>query len=432
MSRLLTDPFFITLVVLNAGAMYLSSGIPALRLAVPPLLGALIGYITNVLAVWMIFNPKRPFLGYQGVVPRKKGEIARRLADVIERELINPESILSLLKSRRREIERGIAHAVVRVMRNERRNLRELLGNNYEVFRSFALNLYRTYSPFLAGLLEDTLKSEDTLRWVEERVLRRAYSSAESRSLSSIFPGVEEALWEVLLRAIEKLRDPEVVGKVAEVIDGALRRSQRGKPEGFVLSVLNAITGGYSRGKIEEILRSLPETVETDEEVRSGLRAVLRSVLNEPIGEVVPYDTFVGGTKAVLRFAVSEFLDRKALERLATSPKVVEVVEEVLEAVLSLSPADVVRSVGEDRFGRAVEELLDGSFPFVLPFVKEVVGKVDVRRIVVERIEGYSVEELEDLVFGMMSKEFRFIEYMGIPIGALVGAVQLVVGVWRM
>ncbi len=428
MSRLLTDSLFITLVVLNAGAMYLSSGIPALRLAVPPLLGALIGYITNVLAVWMIFNPKRPFLGYQGVVPRKKGEIARRLADVIERELINPESILSLLKSRRREIERGIAHAVVRVMRNERRNLRELLGNNYEVFRSFALNLYRTYSPFLAGLLEDTLKSEDTLRWVEERVLRRAYSSAEGRSLSSIFPGVEEALWGVLLRAIEKLRDPEVVGKVAEVIDGALRRSQRGKPEGFVLSVLNAITGGYSRGKIEEILRSLPETVETDEEVRSGLRAVLRSVLNKPIGEVVPHATFVSGTKAVLRFVVSEFLDRKALERLATSPKVVEVVEEVLEAVLSLSPADVVRSVGEDRFGRAVEELLDGSFPFVLPFVKEVVGKVDVRRIVVERIEGYSVEELEDLVFGMMSKEFRFIEYMGIPIGALVGAVQLMVG----
>ncbi len=431
MRRLLTDPTFLLLVLLNAAALYASTVIPTLRLVVPPLLGALIGYVTNVLAVWMIFNPKRPILGYQGVVPRKKGELARRLADVIERELVNPDSILTLLKSRRREIERGIAGAVVRVMKGERRTFKDLLGESYGTFKAIVLSLYRSHSASLSSLLSRLLRSEDLSRWMEEHFLRQVYGAMESRPLSSVLPGVEEALWDALLKIIGRLKEPEVAGKVAEVIDGALRKSQRGKPEGFVLSVLNAITGGYSREKIEEILRALPETVEADDRVRRGLRDALESVLNEPVGRILPYETFIGGARAVLRFVTSWLSDGETLERLLTSPTAMGVVEDVLEAILSLSPADVLSKVGEESFGRAIEEMLDGSFPFVLPFIREVVSRVDVRRIVVERVEGYSVEELEDLVFGMMSREFRFIEYMGIPIGAMVGALQLLVGVLR-
>lgn len=54
----------------------------------------LIGFLTNWLAITMLFNPrkKRPLLG-QGLVPSQKERIAYRLAQAVSRDLINPEII---------------------------------------------------------------------------------------------------------------------------------------------------------------------------------------------------------------------------------------------------------------------------------------------------------------------------------------------------
>ncbi len=65
-----------------------------------PLIGAVIGWITNVLAIKLLFRPYRPWkvplLGYelQGLLPRRRAEIARSIGKVIEAELLSPELIL--------------------------------------------------------------------------------------------------------------------------------------------------------------------------------------------------------------------------------------------------------------------------------------------------------------------------------------------------
>ena len=427
MRRLLTDPIFIVLILLNAAAIYASTGVPVFRLLVPPLLGALIGYITNVLAVWMIFNPKRPVLGYQGIIPRSKDELALRLAEVIERELVNPDSILNLLSERRREIERGIAKAIVRTMASEDRPFKLLLGENHLRLKRLIVEFYLSHTDAVSDVLREVIEDEGVVVWFEEHVLKNLYEGVAHISLSSTFPGIEEVVWNGVLKVVRRLSDPEVSDRVAALIDEALNRSQRGKPEGFVLSVLNSLTGGYSRRKIRELLETLPEVVEADGKIQQELRTALRFILNKPIGEIITYQVFAGGFTAVASFLLEELSKEKTLTKLLRSERVVEILEKTVDALLSLSPSQIVSKVGEERFGKAVEEILEGSFPFVLPFVKEVVNKVDIKRIVQERIEQYSVEEMEDLVFGMMSREFRFIEYMGIPIGAMVGALQLLV-----
>ena len=54
----------------------------------------LIGYLTNWLAITMLFKPaqKRPLLG-QGLIPAQKDRIAFRLAQAVSEDLINPEII---------------------------------------------------------------------------------------------------------------------------------------------------------------------------------------------------------------------------------------------------------------------------------------------------------------------------------------------------
>lgn len=62
-----------------------------------PLVGAAIGWCTNWLAVKMIFHPReqRRILGVpvQGVLPRRRSELAQKVADTVERDLISVEDI---------------------------------------------------------------------------------------------------------------------------------------------------------------------------------------------------------------------------------------------------------------------------------------------------------------------------------------------------
>jgi hypothetical protein len=59
----------------------------------PPIVGALIGWGTNWLALKMLFRPIVPFrLGpwsIQGVIPRRQGALAANLGEMVERELVS-------------------------------------------------------------------------------------------------------------------------------------------------------------------------------------------------------------------------------------------------------------------------------------------------------------------------------------------------------
>ncbi len=68
-----------------------------------PLISALIGWATNWLAIRMLFRPNRPkrFLGFkiQGLVPARQAEIADKLGDLVEKELLTPDDISLALES---------------------------------------------------------------------------------------------------------------------------------------------------------------------------------------------------------------------------------------------------------------------------------------------------------------------------------------------
>ena len=63
-------------------------------LLMPPVLGALIGYITNVVAVELLFHPKKPVnvLGFkiQGLVPARSRELTERFLDTLS-EILTKE-----------------------------------------------------------------------------------------------------------------------------------------------------------------------------------------------------------------------------------------------------------------------------------------------------------------------------------------------------
>ena len=74
-----------------------------LKLAIMVLIGGLIGYLTNRVAIKMLFRPVNPvkllFFTIQGVFPKRKDQMAVSLANTIETELLSKEVIMDKILS---------------------------------------------------------------------------------------------------------------------------------------------------------------------------------------------------------------------------------------------------------------------------------------------------------------------------------------------
>ena len=85
---------------------------------IPPLVGAVIGYVTNDIAIKMLFRPleKKKFLGIPipftpGILPRQRHKLADNIGRMVERELLTEESIRKRLRAEdfRSAVERSFS-----------------------------------------------------------------------------------------------------------------------------------------------------------------------------------------------------------------------------------------------------------------------------------------------------------------------------------
>ncbi len=72
-----------------------------------PLITGAIGWLTNWVAIQMLFHPRRPrrilFWKWQGLIPRRQAQMAAESAEIIEREILQQHRILHEI----RKIELG-------------------------------------------------------------------------------------------------------------------------------------------------------------------------------------------------------------------------------------------------------------------------------------------------------------------------------------
>ncbi|MGL4254244.1 MAG: DUF445 domain-containing protein [Fusobacteriaceae bacterium] len=130
-----------------------------------------------------------------------------------------------------------------------------------------------------------------------------------------------------------------------------------------------------------------------------------------------------------------------------------------------ISMEDILRSLDRDQLGHKLEEIVDNilkgrikeeiikKFPMAAMFlsdsivekiesgIKELVLKnreeiikglfqalesnVNFEEIIVKNIDGFSLEELEEITFKLAESEFRHIEIVGAVLGGIIGVLQL-------
>ncbi|MFQ5585228.1 MAG: DUF445 domain-containing protein [Thermodesulfobacteriota bacterium] len=89
-----------------------------LWIILPPLIGAAIGWLTNYIAIKMLFRPHRPVkvLGYnfQGLIPKRRKDIGKSIARAIEKQLLSSNDLADALAGidLKTEIEKSVEEVV--------------------------------------------------------------------------------------------------------------------------------------------------------------------------------------------------------------------------------------------------------------------------------------------------------------------------------
>jgi uncharacterized membrane protein YheB (UPF0754 family) len=89
-----------------------------LKLMMMPIISAVIGWCTNVIAIKMLFWPRQPvkipLIGYElyGALPRRQQDIARLIGEIVNDELLPMQSLLDAVNTN--EMRQSLTHLICR------------------------------------------------------------------------------------------------------------------------------------------------------------------------------------------------------------------------------------------------------------------------------------------------------------------------------
>lgn len=63
-----------------------------------PIISAFVGWMTNVIAIILLFRPRNKILGIQGLLPKYKDEVARRIGKGIKEYLLDKKALTNLFE----------------------------------------------------------------------------------------------------------------------------------------------------------------------------------------------------------------------------------------------------------------------------------------------------------------------------------------------
>jgi uncharacterized membrane protein YheB (UPF0754 family) len=213
-----------------------------LLFAVPPLAGAVIGFVTNVIAIRMLFRPLReirlfgirlPFT--PGILPRQRHKLAESIGGMVERELLTPELLRVRLQKDdvRKKVLQSLSAFTERLLAMPLGNL--FAANAGLLAGFFRIQAEKHYGEAAFSLIS-FLRRDSIRRELEARgraflqqvilnlnVFQRIFLSAAQydTTLSQRMPEIVEDL----INQIQKMvNEPSIRKKLMESADGALER----------------------------------------------------------------------------------------------------------------------------------------------------------------------------------------------------------------
>jgi uncharacterized membrane protein YheB (UPF0754 family) len=497
----------------------------------PPVLGAIIGYVTNDIAIRMLFRPLKevrvfglrvPFT--PGIFPKERYALARSIGRMVSRELITEEALrrqvhsektitqlsssvssvsahvlslpvaelsrsgLALLPGSLAELLAGLlgrlfgSRAFIHAVRDMiTRGISSLAGRKVrELLDRFDLKTLVTDR--LLPLLADPSNRESLAGSVAHLLGERAGSILSDQTLDSLVgllepsaPRLAERLlaWlrsaetrsvmaargrELLPKILERLSvmqrfllsagqfDKRLDEKMPEIVDdtiGALEAivrdpAQQRRALALLSDALKEWRDGLGEAGFEStaagiLSRLLAEL--SNPATRQGVSGLLEDRLlsgNPSIGSFLRNALGVGDAE------VSEFLSNQALAFLSKpetaqrlSSEIAGMVSRFVEENEKSSLGDLLR-VDDARKQKLDAYLMARLVELIDARLPEILRGVDVESLVVQKIDGLDVRDVERLLVQVIASHLKWINVFGAILGFIIGLLQLVLRLFHL
>ncbi|MBM3415583.1 MAG: DUF445 family protein [Bacteroidetes bacterium] len=135
----------------------------------------------------------------------------------------------------------------------------------------------------------------------------------------------------------------------------------------------------------------------------------------------------------------NEFLSYADIEHKISNPenlkKIMPMIENHVDHFLRVRLSDempvISMFIGDKTIGRmksAFMQEIETLFPPVMKqYTANLKNELDLEHIVVQKVSAFSSDKLEEILYQIMSKEFRFVELLGAFIGFIIGVAQVLI-----
>ncbi len=401
-------------------------------LIAPPILGGIIGYFTNDLAIKMLFRPYRPirFAGRilpftPGLIPRNQERLAKRVSDTIMSSLLTPEELQNLAR-RLLKLERIQATinwllrlALDQVQADTQQKtakilagiLRDLLGESLPRM----LKIWARQEDFLEVQLNQIF---------DQVLLDFQLTEKQARQLSDWLLGVVIPPEVIRQALIDFLTDRNIA-----IIDEGFRERSSGTY--WVVANLFGLRNSLTRLRTfclderEETNRRLAELI-----IALGMRQRLQEWLQNLSLQNLPVST-VRQLRNTIRDSVRLYLQERGIDIIQALSLSIdwENVSSLILKRLQTSPvvSNSLELVSEE-LALVLERYLERDLEKI---VAQVIPILSIDQVIIDRVLATSPQELEVAVNGIVKNELQAIVNLGGILGVIIGCLQTIILLWR-
>jgi uncharacterized membrane protein YheB (UPF0754 family) len=355
---------------------------------IPPLAGAFIGYVTNAIAIKMLFRPLKavrvfglrlPFT--PGILPRQRLRLAENIGAMVERELFTPEILGARLRREdvRGRISAALAEATEKILTMP-------LGKAAPLIIPPVKRLLR--SPAADSLLDELFRDLPGLMNPLSRMLEDRFPAAASSLVAFLRTGEMRGVLEYqgrifLNNAILKLNTFQRFLVSAAQYDRTLREQMPAIIDDLIL-------------QLEGLL------------AREGTRRQFLILANASLRQILAAEETRREFRDFLRLRLAALTEDAALEAF-------------LEKYRDLCLGDLI-GADKQRFDSFI---CDTLFALEDKRLAALLKTINVRTLVSERIDSLDMLDVERIVLDVMANQFKWINLFGGILGGLIGLFQV-------
>ncbi|MHC9410906.1 DUF445 family protein [Clostridium perfringens] len=307
------------------------------------LIGAVIGYITNWLAIKMLFRPreakyifgmKLPFT--PGLIPKEKSRIANKVGETVGTHLLNSDSLSKALKDDKikakfNEVAKEKINQVINSNSTLEESLKNTLGENYYALKGNMIN--NIAKTILESIQEEEFKNKVKFYIVDS--IKERLNKEPEKIIDFIN---SNKFREVIINTLEEEKTRDIIGKALLKEVKAL-----GKEDLTIEEVISENIKPY----IEEYVKSQKDTLVDiiknllrDEEVSHKIKSAINDNIPSIVSMFLSGDVIYGKLVSLVDKSLSEEENKEYICDAALA-----FVHESMKKKVS----DVINNVGEEK-----------------------------------------------------------------------------------